>query len=400
MKFKKKVILAAAAGILLSLGCLPGGLESRKPIRTLDRPGSGEKAREQVLLAELDGKKYPLSFSLLEIPMEEEEIQKRLLEASERLEGMFLKQNQDTQHITSELWMPSVIPDTQITVQWHLDSWDYVNPDGTLKNGRLTEPAAVKVQAELELQGEKEIWNREIKICPPENPDGEQKVKLLEYELRSAQEESREKELLLPQSVMGQPVIWYPEADNRFLWMLMLTGATVCAVVLGQRKEEERLQKQRERKMHMDYPEIVNRLSLYMGAGISSRNAWERIVESYEKQVREKGKQREAYEEMRMTLHEMQSGVAEALAYERFGTRCRLLPYLKLGTLLSQNLRRGTKDLAKLLEWEAREAFENRKAYARKTGEECESRLLLPMILMLLTILIMVMYPAIISFQM
>ena len=98
-------------------------------------------------------------------------------------------------------------------------------------------------------------------------------------------------------------------------------------------------------------------------------------------------------------LYEMQNGVPESTAYERFGARCRLPSYLKLGTLLSQNLRRGTRNLTELLEEESREAFENRKALAKKMGEECESKLLLPMILMLLTILVMIMYPAVASFQ-
>ena len=55
--------------------------------------------------------------------------------------------------------------------------------------------------------------------------------------------------------------------------------------------------------------------------------------------------------------------------------------------------------MSELLEEESREAFENRKALAKKMGEECESKLLLPMILMLLTILVMIMYPAVVSFQ-
>ena len=38
-------------------------------------------------------------------------------------------------------------------------------------------------------------------------------------------------------------------------------------------------------------------------------------------------------------------------------------------------------------------------ALAKKLGEECESKLLLPMLLLLVTILIMVMYPAAVSFQ-
>ena len=55
--------------------------------------------------------------------------------------------------------------------------------------------------------------------------------------------------------------------------------------------------------------------------------------------------------------------------------------------------------LAELLQEEAGEAFENRRALAKKMGEECESKLLFPMLLMLLTILIIIMYPAVIPFQ-
>lgn len=399
MRYKRKIFLIIAAGVILSLGCLPGSFRNRKPIRVLSRPESGAGDQEQKLLADLDGRKYPIVFSLLEVPMEEAEIQKRLLEAVNRLEGVFLKNNQDMEHIVSDLYMPSILPDTQITIGWYLDSWDYVSPDGTVKNSRLTEAVSVRVQAELELQGQKKFWEGTIQIQPPDNPDEKQKVQMLEYQISAAQENSPNREVELPTSVFGQSVTWYQEADNRFIWIMLLTAAAVCAATIGRNKEEERMQKQRERNMQMDYPEIVSRLSLYMGAGVSSRKAWERIVESYEKKSRGSGKQREAYEEMRTTLHEMQSGVAESLAYERFGTRCRLPSYLKLGTLLSQNLRKGTRNLAELLEWESREAFENRKAFAKKMGEECESRLLLPMILMLLTILIMVMYPAITSFQ-
>ena len=149
----------------------------------------------------------------------------------------------------------------------------------------------------------------------------------------------------------------------------------------------------------MDYSEIVSRLSLYMGAGISTRKAWERIVVNYEDKSAAV-RNRPAYEEMCVTLYEMQSGVSEALAYERFGSRCHIPAYLKLGTLLGQNLRKGTKNLSDILLEEAREAFEDRKAMAKKIGEECESKLLLPMVMMLLTILILLMYPAVASFQM
>lgn len=88
--------------------------------------------------------------------------------------------------------------------------------------------------------------------------------------------------------------------------------------------------------MRLDYPDIVSRLSLYMGAGISTRKAWERIVADYEKREEPDRERHAAYEEMCTTLREMQSGVAGA-AYERFGNRCRMGPYLKLSAAWSES---------------------------------------------------------------
>ena len=47
---------------------------------------------------------------------------------------------------------------------------------------------------------------------------------------------------------------------------------------------------------------------------------------------------------------------------------------------------------------EAESACEQRRALARKKGEEAQTKLLFPMILMLLVVMILVMVPAIFSF--
>ena len=40
----------------------------------------------------------------------------------------------------------------------------------------------------------------------------------------------------------------------------------------------------RERQMRMDYPEIVNGIALLVGAGLTVKNAWKKIVDNYEEQ--------------------------------------------------------------------------------------------------------------------
>ena len=137
-----------------------------------------------------------------------------------------------------------------------------------------------------------------------------------------------------------------------------------------------------------------------MQAGLTARNAWERIVWDYRKKCeRDPGKVRYAYEEMTLACREMQNGVAEAKAYENFGLRCRIPCYLKLSALLEQNLKKGSKGLTGLLQLEVREAFEQRRDLARSQGEEASTKLLVPMILMLFAVMLLILVPAGLSMQ-
>ena len=161
-----------------------------------------------------------------------------------------------------------------------------------------------------------------------------------------------------------------------------------------QKKQKELLQ--RERQMQIDYPEIVNRIALLVGAGLTVKNAWKKIVDQYQEQGVGKEK-RFAYEEMANAVREMHSGITEAECYEHFGRRTGLPSYVKLGALLSQNLRKGTKGLTELLSGEANQAYEERRQTVKKRGEEVSTKLLLPMSMMLVVVLVIVIVPAFLS---
>lgn len=126
--------------------------------------------------------------------------------------------------------------------------------------------------------------------------------------------------------------------------------------------------------------------------------AWRKVTEGYARE-KEEGKKRYAYEEMIQTCHEMDSGVTESESYENFGRRCDVQVYIRLGALLSQNLRKGTKGLTELLKLESIQAFEERKAQAKRLGEEAGTKLLLPMFLMLAVVLVIVIVPAFLTLQ-
>lgn len=141
-----------------------------------------------------------------------------------------------------------------------------------------------------------------------------------------------------------------------------------------------------------DYAEVVSKLQVLVGAGMTVRNAWGRMVHDYE--AAEFRKKRPAYEEMRQTYYQMENGTAEGVSFREFGRRCRLQPYLKLSSILEQNRKTGTKNLRELLRTEVEDAFEMRKNLARRMGEEAGTKLLIPLFMLLFIVMVFIMVPA------
>ena len=176
---------------------------------------------------------------------------------------------------------------------------------------------------------------------------------------------------------------------------------TVFAAFLVYTGKDHDLKKEvgkREREMLLDYPEVVSKLTLLIGAGLTLRSAFEKVAMDYKN--RTYGRQSFACEEMLITVYRMRSGVSEYEAYLDFGKRCAVKRYTKLGALFSQNIKKGSLGLLPELEKEVHDAFEERKANARKRGEEAGTMLLLPMALMLSVVMIIVIVPAFLSFTM
>jgi len=163
----------------------------------------------------------------------------------------------------------------------------------------------------------------------------------------------------------------------------MLEKVLVLAVLAGvlwywYRVERPKdMRKKREEQMMADYPEIITGLTVLTGAGLALPQAWIRLAEEYE-EARKKRGIRWAYEEMMVTARQIQNGISPGRAFAEYGRRIGIHVYIKLGNLLEQNMKKGTKGLSAMLQAEAYQAFEERKHQVRRTGEEISTKLLVP----------------------
>jgi pilus assembly protein TadC len=167
----------------------------------------------------------------------------------------------------------------------------------------------------------------------------------------------------------------------------------MVAVIVMQEERLRRELTQRQKELRADYPEFVEHFVLLIGAGLNVKGAWERIAGDY-RQTKRQEKKQYVYEEMLISVYEMENGMSEARAYELFGKRTGLLQYMKFCTLIVQNLKKGSDDLLHILEYEVADAFRERKESAKALGEEAGTKLLLPMMLMLVIVFVLILYAA------
>ena len=104
--------------------------------------------------------------------------------------------------------------------------------------------------------------------------------------------------ITLPSTVDGKKIIWKKGRKSDVVMLLILGSAvSVLLIFLEWQKEKEAEKKKRE-EMLFDYSEIVGQFIILMGAGMTAKSVWKKIVDDYGKQKRNSGRTRWAYEEM------------------------------------------------------------------------------------------------------
>lgn len=363
--------------------------------------GKGSKTEKFEVAIEGETEKLSLEVDVAEQQYTAEEIRRLFDRVIPKMDRLILGENESLDRIEHNMRLLTRIPDEPIEVSWELDRYDVMNVRGELQPDYLKEEGTlVKLSAVLtycENKEEQALYQCTANVFP-RTMDEKGKIQI-EEELQKKEEGSRtNRRFQLPNQILSREAVYYRKMDTRGLAlviMAMLIGVLLYALEIQNREKEK---EKRKNQMLLDYPEIVNKMSLFLGAGMTVKRAWRKVVEDYGRQKDLWG-ERYAYEEMNRTCHEMDSGVTESESYENFGRRCDIQVYVKFGALLSQNLRKGTKGMTQLLKLEAIQAFEERKARAKRLGEEAGTKLLLPMFLMLAVVLVIVIVPAFLSVQ-
>ncbi|MDO4961289.1 MAG: hypothetical protein Q4E57_05475 [Eubacteriales bacterium] len=327
----------------------------------------------------------------------EEEAAMRMAELIEELALYITGENEGLDCVKYDLTLKKTISGYEgIRLSWYPEDPGLISYEGVVDNLELTEPKQTSIRVSMKAGQHREEYALPVTVYPAEMKTAEDELKKLSSAILNADSNDLSGErMVLPSEIDGISLSYGVPPNNG--WITILAVGIFAALLLGLKPEQDRRNelKKRETELLLDYSDMVSKLVIYMGAGMTAGNAWVRISDNYEDSVKAgKAEQRIVYEEMTRTSRELKKGVPESKAFADFAGRCSINCYLKLVSLLEQNRKTGDARSESALLMEAQESFEQRKNTARRLGEEAGTKLMLPLIISLITVMIIVAVPA------
>ena len=397
-----KILLIGFAGVTLSIIIWVSTSGDSRYIKgnVIERNsyGQGEKLVTMDIYADDAVIQKGAEVTVAERQYTEAEISKIFDDMGAKLKKAIMKENITADHIDRDLDLVTSLEEYPVNIEWQVSDYSIIDGKGRIQEDyRDSRGQLVKLSAALTYGDFNGSYDYFVKVYPRklEEKDGfvnAVKAKINDYGAATVSYNSQ----LLPGDIEGKKLSYRVSAPQTALYVLFLAAAAAAGIYFGQDRELDKAVKKRERDMLLSYPEIVNKLTLLLGAGMTVRAAFEKVAADHFKNGRTDHAL--VYDEMLITVNRMKSGMSEFDAYVDFGKRCSVKRYTKLGALLSQNLKKGSQGLLQILEEESKDAFEDRKANARKLGEEAGTKLLAPMGMMLMVVMIVVIVPAFLSF--
>ena len=172
---------------------------------------------------------------------------------------------------------------------------------------------------------------------------------------------------------------------NLFMIILGLI-AGIATYFLSDSLQEEQFKK-RTKEIKYDFPEFLTQLVLLINAGLTIERAWGKILEHIDKNT-------VLATEMTKTYNDMRSNKSISKCLNDLSRRCKVKEISKFTSIILQNINKGSSDMVFMLQQLSEECWVERKLAAKQKGEEASSKLLFPMMLMLLAVFAVVLVPA------
>ena len=384
--------IALAGALFLLVLFLTAGENGH--VEEVIRPGYGKPGAREELIVNAGDEQRSITIEVGSREYTEEEAEALLDQAEEELKKGMLGENLSGDEIRKPLWFPKQLAAGAVKADWLTYPYGMISEEGVITGDPEEKGSLIEIQAVLSCQSAERIYQTSVMVFPPILSEEEQFWQEVDRAAAGAeQEDPSAPSFHLPASQGGTPLMWRADREQVPGAIILLLFLIPVFVYFREDQRVHETAQKRTLALQLCYSELLWKLEMLLGAGMTIRGAFNRIA-SPAGRAEMTGERRFLYLELKKTCYEMKNGVSESAAYENFGRRCGLPCYIKLGTMLSQNLQKGSRGLVGILEKEAVSALEERKNAAKKLGEQAGTKILFPMIMMLGVVMAAMIVPA------
>lgn len=356
----------------------------------LDRADYGGDTGSKILRTEIEGQRTDFAVEVLPIEYDKSQLAEAFANGFAEIESVYLGENESADCIQMDMDLPERLDGLGLDVAWISSDQDVITSSGKLQKSDDGEAELVKLTAILSYGDESAEREYEIMVSGQKIDAAEMAEKVISDYVEDIQKKNRDsRRVELPSEIEGYIVSDTTNGSGGIPVIFLGIAASIC-IWIGAGAKVSKQERERRQQLMLGYPELVDKMILYLGAGVTIRGAFVRMLQA--------GGEGALIRELRYTINEIQAGVPESEAYYNMGHRINLPVYMKLMSMLSQNVNKGTRDIMLMMAGEEQAALQARKEFARKKGEEAGTRLLFPMIVLLGVVMVIVVLPAVMSF--
>ena len=336
--------------------------------------GDGDAVYDLVLNADGLDEDYSYQLKVMEEQPSDKQANELFTQAKKEIDDSFCEENQSVEQVRGHVIMKDAYASGAVEAEWTLSDYDVVDINGDVNQDAFEEAddeqgKLISASVELSCGEHRQLYDFSFVVFPDELEAGERLIKDINRHIDSEMSKTGTKKLTLPDEVDGVKLSWSQEKSNTAAKIAMLEVVVIVLLVLEKKEKKKTAQKERNIQLQLEYPEIVSKMAVLMGSGMTVEQAWNRIT------------------------------VTGRKAYAGFAERVKLPCYQKLVRIILQSIHKGSKGVCEMLEKESEDAFDERRLLALKLGEEAGTKMLMPMMIMMAIVIAIVIAPAIIDFK-
>ena len=292
------VILILLVGLVAGIGA---SMSSPKALQQIYKVKRNNSSSTYEIVAKSKKKQKEITLDVAGKKRTKKETYKALDKGKKLLIKKLLAENKSVNKVNSKVNLTNSIGPENIKVSWSIEDSDVLGYDGEIGNDIPKQGKIVKLTATMELDKVTEDYQFSIRVFPKKNTSD-----LQGYVQKHVDEKDvTKKEVKLPTKVEGKNYKFFIRNSNYAMWIFPVALIVAILLFVLKDKDLEKEIENRQKQMLRDYPNIVSKLLIYFGAGLSIKSALERIVYEYKKQKKEV---HYAYEEMDIATTKMNSG--------------------------------------------------------------------------------------------